>query len=163
MEHILYNATNIATFMHLDPKDIVNIEVLSKHKAIVSYRCKVEIKQRNISFPDVLSTVMKNRMKRSRRDPRSGAHDIEITNNYDGTYTAKGQETESTIKPYFNKITCTCSDWSNLAAFDSEQVACEHVYAYLRFIGFNSIYDYILEMKSAKNSQQTSSDSDLQA
>ena len=156
MEHILYNATNIATFMHLDPKDIVNIEVLSKHKAIVSYRCKVEIKQRNIVFPDVLSTVMKNRMKRSL--------EIEITNNYDGTYTAKSQETESTIKPYFNKITCTCSDWSNLSiALDTELVACEHVYAYLRFIGFDSIYDYISEMKSEKHRQETSSDSDLQA
>ena len=88
------------------------------------------------------------------RDPRSGAHDIEITNNYDGTYTAKGQETESTIKPYFNKITCTCSDWSNLAiALDTDLVACEHVYAYLRFIGFDSIYDYILEIKHHQKGQ----------
>ena len=122
MAHVLFNKQTIKDYLWVEPEEITNIHVIDRNTAEVTFKVNGKEYQWRVTSTDVLDGIVRSRSQRSKH--------ITITNNGDGSYKAYNpiKETSYTIKPYLDKVTCTCFDWCNLSiSLSSEQVACKHI------------------------------------
>ena len=157
MEHALFNQQTIQDCLWVEPEEITSIQVIDRHTAEVTFKVNGQEYQWRVTKTDVLDGIVRSRKKRSEH--------ITVTNNGDGSYKAYNpiKETSYTIKPYLDKVTCSCKDWCNLSiSLDTEQVACKHVYSYLNYLGFGNLPEYIAEMNRLSSRLEQEQDEYLQ-
>ena len=157
MAHVLFNKQTIKDYLWVEPEEITNIHVIDRNTAEVTFKVNGKEYQWLLTKTDVLDGIVRSRSERSKH--------ITITNNGDGSYKAYNpiKETSYTIKPYLDKVTCTCKDWCNLSiSLSSEQVACKHVYSYLNYLGFGNLQEYIAEMNRLNSRFELEQDEYLQ-
>ena len=133
MPHPVFNYSNISQLTWFNRSEINQIFVKNSREAIVILKDKVEI------------TINRNQLKPIIEEKRSKSSEGLQVKESEGFYLVKNPQknTRYTVHPKSDHLFCNCSDYRNqYNAFESNQVACKHVFAVLGYLGFSSLKEY---------------------
>lgn len=141
MQHVVFNATNIGSATWLEREEIRQIHILNNRICHVYLPDGSKVKV----TAEEIKPVMEERR-------RARAGNVEVTKlgtaNY---YTVRNPHkgTEYSVLPLMEHLTCTCPDYNNQSiAFDTEKIACQHIFAVLNHLQFSSIAEYAEDVEN---------------
>ena len=141
MSHVIFSVTNICLATWLEREEIRQIHVKSNRFA--------DVYLSNGAIVSVTSEEIKPVMEQRRR---SKALNVEVERLEKANYfTVKNPHkgTEYNVLPLMEHLSCNCPDYSNQSiAFNSEKVACKHIFAVLNYLQFSSITEYAEDVEN---------------
>jgi hypothetical protein len=133
MAKIVFNKVNVAKYLGIKTGEIVTIVPDNSEIATVVLK-------------DCFYKVTKQELKGLMINDRKQRIDqVEIHSFGKGEYIAHNKDKENSyiIRPKKDYVRCECEDYHWLSvAFDTDKMACKHIYKYLNLLGVNNLLEY---------------------
>jgi hypothetical protein len=146
MAKIVFNKTNVAKYLGIKSNEIIGIIDDSEIATVI--------------LKDSFYKVTKQQLKGIIiNDRKTRIDQVEIHSFGNEEYIAHNKEKTNSyiIRPKKDYIRCECEDYNQLTiAYDTDKMACKHIYKYLNLLGVNNLLEYSqLFDQQVENLQET--------